>query len=216
MFGVEAIRTAMTKFGNKPLTGEQIRWGFEHLNLTEKRLDELGMKGFTRPITVTCENHEGTNGQLQIEQWDGTSWKVVSEWSNPLRDVGPPEDRGGGRPGRQAAGRPAARLLEGERGDRRPTAQRSPRGRLGTAGSASSSMWPWQSRVTSAAGGAEDAGPGRSLARQPAERHVTRPLVPRSASSFARDGGTRFIQLPPWRSPPRFGGPGGRSHRIAR
>ena len=69
---------------------------------------------FIRPITVHCEYHEGTNGQLQIEQWDGTSWKVVSEWSNPLRDVGPPEDRGGGRPGRQAAGRPAARLKESE------------------------------------------------------------------------------------------------------
>ena len=42
---------------------------------------------FIRPITVHCEYHEGTNGQLQIEQWDGTSWKVVSEWTNPLRDV---------------------------------------------------------------------------------------------------------------------------------
>jgi hypothetical protein len=29
----------------------------------------------------------GTNGQLQIEQSDGTSWKVVSEWTDPLRDV---------------------------------------------------------------------------------------------------------------------------------
>jgi branched-chain amino acid transport system substrate-binding protein len=34
MFSAEAIRTAMGKFGNKPLTGEQVRWGFENLNLT--------------------------------------------------------------------------------------------------------------------------------------------------------------------------------------
>ena len=34
MLGTEAIRTAQGKFGNKPLTGEQIRWGFENLNLT--------------------------------------------------------------------------------------------------------------------------------------------------------------------------------------
>src|SRR4029079_6567706 len=47
MFTVEAIRTAMAKFGNKPPTTEQIRWGFENLNLTDKRLEELGMKGFT-------------------------------------------------------------------------------------------------------------------------------------------------------------------------
>jgi branched-chain amino acid transport system substrate-binding protein len=87
MFAVEAMRTAMGKFGNKPLTGEQVRWGFERLNLTEKRLEDLGMKGFTRPITVTCENHEGTNGQLKIEQWDGKAWKVVSDWIDPMRDV---------------------------------------------------------------------------------------------------------------------------------
>jgi branched-chain amino acid transport system substrate-binding protein len=28
MLGVEAIRTAQKKFGNKPLKGEQVRWGF--------------------------------------------------------------------------------------------------------------------------------------------------------------------------------------------
>src|SRR5215204_5830167 len=32
MLGVEAIRIAQTKFGNKPLTGEQVRWGLENLN----------------------------------------------------------------------------------------------------------------------------------------------------------------------------------------
>lgn len=86
LYEVEAIRTAMTKFGNKPLTGEQVRWGFENLKLTEKRLEELGMKGFTRPITVTCDNHE-SNGQLLIQQWDGKRWKVVSDWIEPMRDV---------------------------------------------------------------------------------------------------------------------------------
>jgi branched-chain amino acid transport system substrate-binding protein len=86
MFDVEAIRTAMTKFGNRPLTGEEVRWGFENLNITEKRLEELGMKGFTRPISVTCENHEG-NGQLLIQEWDGKAWKVSSDWIEPMRDV---------------------------------------------------------------------------------------------------------------------------------
>lgn len=86
MYDVEAIRTAMAKFGDKPLTGEQVRWGFEHLNLTEKRLEELGMKGFTRPIAVTCENHE-SNGQLLMQEWDGARWKVSSGWIEPMRDV---------------------------------------------------------------------------------------------------------------------------------
>ena len=34
MLGVEAIRTAQEKYGKKPLTGEQVRWGIENLNLT--------------------------------------------------------------------------------------------------------------------------------------------------------------------------------------
>jgi branched-chain amino acid transport system substrate-binding protein len=86
MFTAEAIRTAMAKYGNKPLTSEQIRWGFENLNLTEKRLEELGMKGFTHPVKVTCEDHEGS-GPILVQQWDGKKWQVVSDWIAPMRDV---------------------------------------------------------------------------------------------------------------------------------
>jgi len=86
MFSAEAIRTAMTKYGNKPLTGEQVRWGFENLNLTEAQLEKLGMKGFTHPVKVSCEDHEG-NGPVLIQQWDGKKWSVVSDWVQPMRDV---------------------------------------------------------------------------------------------------------------------------------
>ncbi len=86
MLNTEAIRTAMTKYGNKPLTGEQVRWGFENLNLTEQRLEQLGMKGMLRPLRVTCENHEG-NGLAAVQQWDGKEWKIISDWIEPMRDV---------------------------------------------------------------------------------------------------------------------------------
>jgi branched-chain amino acid transport system substrate-binding protein len=86
MLNTEAIRTAMGKYGNKPLTGEQVRWGFENLNLTEKRIEELGMKGLVRPLRVTCENHEG-NGLALVQQWDGKKWNVVSDWIEPMREV---------------------------------------------------------------------------------------------------------------------------------
>jgi len=86
MLAVEAIRTAMTKHGNKVLTGEQVRWGFENLNLSDAALDKLGMKGFTHAVKVTCEDHEG-NGPVLIQQWDGKKWNVVSEWVQPMRDV---------------------------------------------------------------------------------------------------------------------------------
>ena len=86
-FEVEAIRTAMTRYGNKPLTGEQVRWGLEHLSLSEKRLEELGMKGFAHPLKVTCEDHEGGGGPVRFEQWDGKMWNTVSDWIPTMRDV---------------------------------------------------------------------------------------------------------------------------------
>jgi branched-chain amino acid transport system substrate-binding protein len=86
MLNVEAIRTAMKKYGNKPLTGEQVRWGMENLDITEKRLDEMGMKGLMRPLKVTCENHEG-NGLALVQQWDGKKWTIVTDWIEPMREV---------------------------------------------------------------------------------------------------------------------------------
>ena len=85
MYAAEAIRTGMKGAKTVP-TSEQIRWGFEHLTLTEKRLEELGMKGFGHPIKVSCEDHEG-NGPIRIQQWDGKQWKLVSDWIAPMREV---------------------------------------------------------------------------------------------------------------------------------
>jgi len=76
----------MAKFGNKPLTGEQVRWGFENLNLSEQRLEQIGMKGMMQPLKVACENHE-SNGKAAVQQWDGKKWTLVSDWIEPMREV---------------------------------------------------------------------------------------------------------------------------------
>jgi branched-chain amino acid transport system substrate-binding protein len=86
MYVAEAIRTAQGKYGKGALTGEQMRWGLENLNLTDKRLEEIGMKGFTHPVKVTCEDHEG-NGPVLIQQWDGKKWNIISDFISPMRDV---------------------------------------------------------------------------------------------------------------------------------
>jgi branched-chain amino acid transport system substrate-binding protein len=86
VFTTEAIRTAMTKFGNKPMTGEQVRWGLENLDLTQARLSELGLKEFTQPLKITCADHEG-GGPVIFQQWDGAKWNMVSDWITPMRDV---------------------------------------------------------------------------------------------------------------------------------
>ena len=76
---VEAIRTAQDKFGRKPLTGEQVRWGIEHLTLDTNRLEQLGAAGLMQPLKVSCLDHEG-GGAVRFQQWDGVRWKVISDW----------------------------------------------------------------------------------------------------------------------------------------
>jgi len=85
-FEVEAIRAAVTRYGNKPLTGEQVRWGLEHLSVDDKRLEELGMRGFTHALRVTCEDHEGAS-PLRFEQWDGKKWNTVTDWIPTMREI---------------------------------------------------------------------------------------------------------------------------------
>ena len=80
----EAIRTAQEKYGKKSLTGEQVRDGFEALNLTADRLKEIGLPDFTNPVQVTCADHEG-GGAAYVQQWDGKAWKAASDWIQPHR-----------------------------------------------------------------------------------------------------------------------------------
>jgi branched-chain amino acid transport system substrate-binding protein len=86
MIVVEAIRTAQKMHGEQPLTGEQVRDGLENLNITEDRLAELGMSGFTPPIKVTCADHEGDHA-IRVQEWNGAKWEPVSPWIRPMKDV---------------------------------------------------------------------------------------------------------------------------------
>ena len=86
VYDTEAIRTAMGRYGDQAMTGEQVRWGLENLELTTERLDELGLAGFAQPLKVTCEDHEG-NGPVYIQQWNGETWDRVSDWISPMREV---------------------------------------------------------------------------------------------------------------------------------
>mgnify|MGYP003693993965 CR=1 FL=1 len=45
--------------GKKPLTGEQVRWGIENLNLSDARLKELGFEGMLKPIKITLRRPRG-------------------------------------------------------------------------------------------------------------------------------------------------------------
>ena len=86
IYDTEAIRVAQKKFGNKPLTGEEIRWGLENLDITPQRITELGAEGLFAPMKTSCENHSG-HGLVRIQQWDGEHWKVASDWIEPHHDL---------------------------------------------------------------------------------------------------------------------------------
>jgi branched-chain amino acid transport system substrate-binding protein len=76
----EAIRLAQDKYGKgKSITGEQMRWALENLEISEARLKALGASGLMQPLKVSCLDHEG-GGSVKFLQWDGKAWKPISEW----------------------------------------------------------------------------------------------------------------------------------------
>lgn len=80
MLQVEAIRAAQEKYGKgKSLTSEQVRWGFENLNLTAEKLKALGFGEMMRPVKTSCSNHMGTDW-ARVVQWDGGKWQIKSDW----------------------------------------------------------------------------------------------------------------------------------------
>jgi branched-chain amino acid transport system substrate-binding protein len=79
MLVVEGIRTAQAKFGKRAVTGEELRWGFENLDITEARLKELGLAGLMRPLKTACNDHVGAYS-ARIHTWNGKEWKISSDW----------------------------------------------------------------------------------------------------------------------------------------
>ncbi len=80
MLAVEGVRAAQERFGKgKVVTGEQMRWGLENLNLTQAKLDALGFKGVMRPISTSCQDHMGA-AWARIHTWDGSKWQFSSDW----------------------------------------------------------------------------------------------------------------------------------------
>ena len=79
ILNVEAVRVAQARFGKRPLTGEEVRWGFENIKIDDARLKELGATGLVQKLKLSCEDHEG-GGAVRFQQWDGKQWKLISDW----------------------------------------------------------------------------------------------------------------------------------------
>jgi branched-chain amino acid transport system substrate-binding protein len=80
MLAVEGVRAAQERYGKgKVMTGEQARWGYENLSLTQAKLDGLGFKGVMRPVSTSCADHLGANW-ARVHTWDGAKFTWASDW----------------------------------------------------------------------------------------------------------------------------------------
>jgi branched-chain amino acid transport system substrate-binding protein len=80
MLATEGVRSAQERFGKgKIMLGEQARWGYENLNLTQAKLDALGFKGVMRPVSTSCFDHMGS-AWARVHTWDGAKFSWSSDW----------------------------------------------------------------------------------------------------------------------------------------
>jgi branched-chain amino acid transport system substrate-binding protein len=80
MLATEGVRAAQERFGKgKVMTGEQARWGYENLNLTQPKLDALGFKNVMRPVSTSCADHMGS-AWTRVHTWDGKKFTWASDW----------------------------------------------------------------------------------------------------------------------------------------
>lgn len=87
MLYVEAVKKAQEKYGKgKVMTGEQIRWGYENLNVDEAKQKALGAAGMFPTLKTSCQDHEGS-GAAKVQVWDGKAWKAITpNWITGDRD----------------------------------------------------------------------------------------------------------------------------------
>src|SRR6185369_11747679 len=78
LLSVEGVKRAQQKYGKKPLTGQQVRWGLENLAIDQPMIKKLGFDGFMTPVSTSCVNHSG-DSQARVHTWDGKKWNVAPE-----------------------------------------------------------------------------------------------------------------------------------------
>lgn len=78
---IEALKNAQkihNKVG-KTVTGAEFRDGYEALDITDAKLEELGILGMSAPFKMSCAKHDGSE-KFRMMQWDGTKFQMVSDW----------------------------------------------------------------------------------------------------------------------------------------
>jgi branched-chain amino acid transport system substrate-binding protein len=79
MLTVEAIKQAQSRFGKRVVTGEEVRWGAENLNLDAGKIKALGFGDMVQPLKTSCKDHAGVH-RGRVHTWDGKQWSYTSDW----------------------------------------------------------------------------------------------------------------------------------------
>lgn len=88
MLAAEAARTAQEIHGTADITPGMMRDGMEALEITNAKMEALGMAGFGPEFSVSCDNHGG-NALVGVSQWNAAdqTWSLVSEFKPTDSDV---------------------------------------------------------------------------------------------------------------------------------
>jgi len=88
MLAGEAIKTAQEIHGVSAITSAQMRDGMEALEITEAKMEGLGLPNFGPEFKVSCENHGG-NGFGAVSQWDAAAgeFTLITEYYQSDQDI---------------------------------------------------------------------------------------------------------------------------------
>jgi branched-chain amino acid transport system substrate-binding protein len=84
MLAAEAIGKAQEIHGVADVTSVMVRDGMEALEITDARMEELGMAGVGPAFSVSCENHGGP-GLGIVQQWNASTetWVALTDFIAP-------------------------------------------------------------------------------------------------------------------------------------
>ena len=81
MLAVEAAKKAQEIHGTPNIDAAMMRDGLEALEMTDAKMEELGMAGVGPEFSVSCANHGGS-GMAIVQQWDAAAktWKPLTDF----------------------------------------------------------------------------------------------------------------------------------------
>jgi len=84
MLAAEAISKAQEIHGVADVTPAMVRDGMAALDITDARMEELGMGGVGPAFSVSCQDHGGT-GLGIVQQWDASAgkWMALTDYIAP-------------------------------------------------------------------------------------------------------------------------------------